>query len=195
MLFTKFDSIKLDYLIFNPAKKVWINLELHFESYRISDYLIKLVNLVLILTLNSHIHDISFIFPFTLHFTFVTYSFQKPKSAPYPYLKRKKKGKRRRKIKGREKKEVKRMKINIFFHHHLYHLPNPSSSTSFESIIIISGGAFLEIVSFYFLQPPDTLHPKDRNHFELHTSHADFKFSRENLKFFKFLHSFIWYSM
>ena len=73
---------------------------------------------------------------------------------------------------------------NIFYHHlYLHHLPYPSPSTSFGSIIIISGTFFvfkipfficifafdhdipLEIVSFYFLQPPHMMHPKDRNPF------------------------------
>ena len=63
----------------------------------------------------------------------------------------------------------------------------PSPYTSIGSIIIISGTFFilkstlfififafnqvipLEIVSFYFLQPPHMMHPKDRNPIELHS--------------------------
>ena len=156
--------------------------------------------MIITLPSDSHIHHISstffltFTYPFTLHFTFVTYSLQNPKTPPYPYIillkKEEEEGnKRRRKVKrNREiRSEKKENKWENIFYHHLYHLPYPSPSTSFGSIIIISGTFFvfkstlficifafnhvipLEILSCYFLQPPHTMHPKDRNPFELHS--------------------------
>ena len=151
-------------------------------------------------------------YPFTLHFTFCYILSSKSKNFSISLFflnlftmkknktkkedeeeeeeeeeKRRRKVKRKREIRS-EKKENKRENI---VYHHLYHLTYPSPSTSFGSIIIISGTFFVfkstlficifafnhiilfEIISFYFLQPPHTLHPKDRNPFELHSLYEE----------------------
>ena len=105
-------------------------------------------------------------------------------------IKKKKKKRKRRKIKRKReiRSEKKENKWEISFtiisststiypnHHHPPHLGVFISGTFFvfKSTLFICIFSFnqvipLEIVSFYFLQPPHTLHPKDMNPFELHS--------------------------